>query len=794
MSRRGRLRVPVLAAVTTALAGMIFSGLFHAAGEVERRPRRSTPEAGVTPVGALLPPPTPHASEPIPDSPEYDYPVAEIESAISYLPSLTPVPFATPSPAPEPTPRAAIVCEGDRVCYRDNGKMIVAEGNVRIGYKNMELTADRITVYVDRKEAYAEGNVTLIQGTNVITSDQIRYDFIKEKGLMSPGSGYYAPWYGRAETVDSEGREKVTFISGDATTDDYDDPDYRLEAGKFIIYPDDKIVAHNIVVYVGSVPILWMPYYRRSLKDNCRGFFFYPGYRNSWGFFFLSGYHWCAPGINTTFHLDYRYRRGLAYGFDGRFYLGDSGRGEWQTYYLQDRGYEEDDGGITTRERYLIEFNYRQNLFYRIGGYLSLHYLSDADIRKDFFRREYDADSQPESYIYLDRRWNNITLSVKVRPRLNKFYTVTEKLPEAKVQIQQFQIGESDFYYQGENSFTSFRKIYAHMGSALYESSRFDTFHQISYSKKFFGWLNFYPATSIRGDYYSRGPGKTEEEGAGAEAGATTAPTPETTPTPPPDPTDRRDFWRRVFSYSVGVSTDIYGIFPAQNDWLEIYKLRHVITPSINYIFTDNPSVYYEDIYQFDSIDKIYRRNYFQLGFRNQLQTKRIRGSGEESWTLIDLILSTNLYTKPDRDNYGRLIGDLDGELEITPFSWLGFDLKQTYNTYDNQFKESTLNAWVRPEDNWWFTFYHNYRRAKDRNRVSGEVYFRINPIWAFKVYGRYDTVEGRFEEESFTIYRDLHSWSSYLRFQYQNAEEEFSVYLALWIKAFSQTPLNLSN
>jgi len=104
------------------------------------------------------------------------------------------------------------------------------------------------------------------------------------------------------------------------------------------------------------------------------------------------------------------------------------------------------------------------------------------------------------------------------------------------------------------------------------------------------------------------------------------------------------------------------------------------------------------------------------------------------------------------------------------------------------------LDLWIRPEDDWWLTFSHNYRQSKDRNRVSSELYLRINPIWAFKVYGRYDTVNGEFEEESFTIYRDLHSWSSYIRFQHRKEEEEYSAYLGLWIKAFSQSPLHMSN
>ncbi|MFH1037597.1 MAG: LptA/OstA family protein [PVC group bacterium] len=727
-----------------------------------------------------------------PTPPEY---AGEIPGpAPAFTPSATVPPgIVTPSPRPVPTPLPAIVCEGDRVRYRDSGKTIVAEGNVRIGYKNMELTADRVTVYIDRKEAYAEGNVTLTQWNNVITTDKIRYDFVKEQGIMSPGSGYYAPWYGRSETVEAEGREKITFLEGKASTCDEDEPHYRIEAKKLIIYPDDKLVGYNNVVYVGSVPVFWLPYYRKTLKDNCRGFFFYPGFRNTWGFFFLSGYHWCVPGLQTTFHLDYRYRRGLAYGLDGLFNIDSSGWGEWQTYYLKDQRYENAAGEISTRERYLIELEYRQNLVYRVGGNLSLHYMSDDTVRKDFFRREYDADSQPESYLFLDRRWQDITLSLEFKPRLNEFEKVTEKLPEAKLQVQEFQIWESDFYYQGSNSFANFKKKFPDEASPRYASGRFDTFHQLSYSRKFFGWLNFYPAVSLRGDFYSRGPGKTDTASSSAAAAASAAPTPK--PSPSPAPPDQRDFWREVFAYSVGVSTDIYGIYPAaRSDWLEIDKLRHVITPSVDYIFINNPSVYYEDIYQFDKIDKIKRANYFDLTLRNQLQTKRYRKRSEESWTLVDLILSTPLYAKPDRDNSGRLMGDLDTHLEVTPFSSIGIDLDNIYNTYDNRFIENTLDIWVKPEDDWWVTFSHYYRQKKDRNEVGAEVYLRINPLWAFKIYGRYDTVAGRLNEESFTIYRDLHCWSSYLRFERREDENEYSVFLALWIKAFEKSPLNLSN
>jgi len=73
-------------------------------------------------------------------------------------------------------------------------------------------------------------------------------------------------------------------------------------------------------------------------------------------------------------------------------------------------------------------------------------------------------------------------------------------------------------------------------------------------------------------------------------------------------------------------------------------------------------------------------------------------------------------------------------------------------------------------------------------------MFFRINPKWACKLYGRYSFEEERFEEESLTIYRDLHCWDSYLRFRHHDETNEFEVFLSFWMKSFPDVPLFLSN
>ncbi|MCX6349874.1 MAG: hypothetical protein NTV79_10320, partial [Candidatus Aureabacteria bacterium] len=76
----------------------------------------------------------------------------------------------------------------------------------------------------------------------------------------------------------------------------------------------------------------------------------------------------------------------------------------------------------------------------------------------------------------------------------------------------------------------------------------------------------------------------------------------------------------------------------------------------------------------------------------------------------------------------------------------------------------------------------------------SASVFFRASPLWAFRVYGRVDLENSELEEESVTVFRDLQCWDSYISYRHLDATGDNEVMLVLWIKAFSESPLNLSN
>ena len=98
------------------------------------------------------------------------------------------------------------------------------------------------------------------------------------------------------------------FISTNAvvTADDSSKPLLQIRAKRIRIYPGDRIVATDAVLYVGQVPIFYWPYYTRSLKKDPNSFGLTPGYRSIYGAYLLGSYTWLlnehlmASCISTT--------------------------------------------------------------------------------------------------------------------------------------------------------------------------------------------------------------------------------------------------------------------------------------------------------------------------------------------------------------------------------------------------------------------------------------------------------------------------------------------------------------
>ncbi|MGB3242477.1 MAG: LptA/OstA family protein, partial [Candidatus Omnitrophota bacterium] len=146
-------------------------------------------------------------------------------------------------------PGQPIVVDGDKVEYFEEENRIVAEGNVSITYGDIKLTCDRIEVNTKSQQALCQGNVRIDQPEGVMTGDRIRYDFIRKEGEIIGGEVKAFPWFGRAEETGKVAKNEYLLRNGWITTCDLDMPHYRIKAGEIRVFPDEKVIAKNVVFY-----------------------------------------------------------------------------------------------------------------------------------------------------------------------------------------------------------------------------------------------------------------------------------------------------------------------------------------------------------------------------------------------------------------------------------------------------------------------------------------------------------------------------------------------------------------
>ncbi|MBN1872352.1 MAG: LPS-assembly protein LptD [Candidatus Omnitrophica bacterium] len=661
-----------------------------------------------------------------------------------------------------------IVVNGDKVQYDHANKIVTGTGNVSINYKDIRITCDKITVNLDAKEGLAEGNVTLYQQDNVFSAENVVYNFENKTGELINGEMKMPPWYGNAESIEKVADQEFDLNKSYITTCDYEKPHYRIEARTIKIYLGDRVTAWNVLFYVGDMPIMYIPYYNHPLKDNLPQVNLVPGHNDEWGAYLLSSWrYYFHPDSKGHVHVDWRSKRGFAEGLDYKYGMEKFGKGYARFYYLHDK---EPGSGIDDK-RYRVQVRHKwpvdENTF--MAG--EFHKLSDRDFIKDFFyKEEYELDHEPQTYLTLIGAKENYTLSMLYRPKVNDFFTVTERLPEARLNIRKLKLlNHLNLYYTNTSSIAVLNKSFANdvdgaRAGDSYDATRADTYNELSYPFSLFGFLNLNPFIGTRQTFY------TEDE-AGND-----------------------NIVRDLYNTGVDIYARSYKIYDVETNFLnlDINKIRHLIIPSARYEYIREPKVSPEDLLQFDEIDAIRQKNSVELAIEHKLQTKRHADDGSEKTVdLLSFIVSSEYVFLDDFGQDNKLLG-IKYDLETRPYDWLYFDAEAHLDREARQF--DTFNADLHVTKYKDMTFGAGYRYEQDENsQVTSYFNYDIpnkdwKKRWGFRIYNRYELQEKQFQEQEYTIVKDLHCWSSELTCRIED-ETDYTFWVIFRLKAFPDIP-----
>jgi LPS-assembly protein len=672
-----------------------------------------------------------------------------------------------------------IIVNGDNVEYFTESKQVTAQGNIVINYGGAKLSCDKITVNTETGEAVAEGNVRIVDERGIIEGEKVIYNFKTKTGVISDANFMAQPYFGQAKKVEKV--NDVELLAHDAymTTCNYDRPHFRFQARKLDFFRGDKIQSEKNIVYLGPIPVLYLPRFSRSLKDTQTHIQVSPGKSSDWGYYMLTATRFnLGQNLSSRVYLDYRDKLGLAEGFGTNYQSRGFGRGDFKFYYTDERPKAALEAGefqrYLVRWRHSWEIDPRTNLiseYYRIFDDKRKDLGSEYNMLKDYFYREYEKDARPLSYALLHHYFSYSSLDLLLQKRTNSWYEQLEKLPELKYTLPSIRVGASPFYFENVLQGANFNYKYPPPtpSSSDISVNRLDAYNKVSLPFHL-AFINFNPFVANRSTYYTSLVG-----------GSSISP-------------------RTVFYTGVDASTKFYRVFALKSNFLgmDIDGLRHIISPSVRYGYNHFPTVSSNRLKQIDALDSIGSNNELTFQFANKLQTRREGKivdlaylSLESSYQFYNVDAMT--YEKSN-DNFTDFLIDL----ELFPYAWLRLDSDATYRPSEKYFTEVNYSVSFLLGAERSLSIGQRYQR-KGSNEITSGFKWRFNPKWKFSCYQRYalhgnpglSLLKGMLEQE-YSIARDLHCWIMEVAFN-RKKEEGSTIWFIFRLKAFPELEFDFS-
>ena len=697
--------------------------------------------------------------------------------------------------------------------YEDG--VAIATDNVAIHMGDTDIYADRARYNTTTKIVEVEGNVRIYRGTSLYVGERAVYNTETREVNADKLQTLDFPFYVAGERVSTISENAKLVQKGSFTTHDSASPDFQIRATTVRIHEGDRVILKNATFYVGKVPIFYWPYVYQSL-DDAYSFVVSPAYMSSWGPSLLGRVTFpISEQIKGAVRLDYRVRRGAAIGFQPDIKYGKDSYAKIRTYFADDQNPTLNrtsmPRGPIANERYRLSLENRTNFGGGVTGFANVAKLSDPFILQDFFQAEFRVNPQPDNIVALNYYNRGYSLTAFSRFQVNDFYEATERLPEIALEVKRQPVFGSPIFYEGEASFANLRRNFADRSYFQdYDAVRLDTFHQFLYPNTYFGWLSVVPRVGYRATYYTQSRDLSNvvfQPDSNALVPTFLIPPPNRdTPLLPGG-----DRFRNLVNAGVEASFKVSRAWEqAQSRALGLDGLRHILQPFANFSYVIGDQTNPAELLQFDrylpstrlrpiefpqftSIDSIDNWSIVRLGVRNRLQTRR--DDTTINWMEMETYFDVNLDNPYNRSDYSNVYNNV----RFNPLPWASLGINSQLPLLTNGFTEVNTDVRFQPTANVALSFGHRFLNENPFFSNSSVYYYgayvRLNDHWAVAGGGRYEAISGNFEEQRYTVYRDLTSWVASLGAIVRNngGVKEYGVLLSFTLKALPKFSFDLN-
>lgn len=678
----------------------------------------------------------------------------------------------------------------------DNGVVFTLRGNARVAGRDFYLSADAIRLRIGFRNGrfknprvlsiYAEGAADLHRNTERITAEALYLDMLGEEAIalkarvrgIAPEGDIPVHFY--AGVVRQVSRYRFICQSpGFFSTSQFATPHYRVEGRRPEIIrgpgwhrwrerdqeetkagtedraqsdlPQSVVVSsRDNLVYVTSIPVFYWPFIS---KDVTTGAFLIRSleYSNSsnlgstvkaaWNLYDLGLLY--NDWSELTLYTDGYSRRG--FGIGARFdYEGESREGFAKFYYIHDSSDTDDENLLTpTESRGEITWQHREKLPYNIVADVDTSRVSDRNFLRIYDREEWDNAKDRETTIFLRRHDANRLYTAQWTSRINYFQNTVERQT-----VGFHTIGEPVFDTPLLwTSHTEVGRLNLRMDDDLNRPdavARADSAHELSWPFQL-GPVRLDPF--IWGDlaYFSD---QIRENGNAVRAAS---------------------------ALGLRAATNFYRTFDIQSKTFSLDRIRHILTPTLEYLNLWGVTKEPKHLVQHDEIDALDQDHTLRAGIHNRLQTHRY----------IDGKRQTTDFLTADLDYVGRFRKTLYNQNEQdkleASLNW-HVDENITLASTDNRLNLATgelerlngaisLNYWRPFEIGFSQSYYLDTEIAHSPQHLVSAITCKYQPVysrWRVELSTAYDfeaerqagdTKDPKDLSTAITFYRQLDDW-----------------------------------
>ena len=639
--------------------------------------------------------------------------------------------------------------EADEINYNQNLDEYTASGNVLIYKQNIKLTADFVRLDHKNMKAYAEGNVVLTNGEDILRGASMEMDLDNQIGSVKDGNLFLKEnnFHLSGELIKKVGDNTYTIDEGTLTTCDGKNPAWKITGKKVKVKEDGEGTATHVTLWARKMPVIYSPFFYYPARKKRQSGFLIPegGTSDRLGIYYTQPYFWAIDkSSDATFYAEYMNSRGLRPGMEYRYYLDKWSKGTWMIDGFVD---EKIDNGLgdssekwgfpdgsqeilrQNQDRYWLRGSHHQNMPWGVQAKLDVDLVSDQDYTREFkrgdmgwnssksyfeqvFNRDLDDFNDPirTNQLNFNKLWPRYSLNAQLRYDLDSTIrnthnpdTTLQQLPVVEFDGVKQRISTSRYFYNLNSQY-----IYYWREDGK-RTQRLDAHPRFYMPLQFKPFVNLEPSVGLRETLW-----RTDKEEFGPE--------------------DKKFYHRELYDAGLDLFTEIYGVF--QTGGKSIEAVKHTIRPQITYEFI--PDVKQDDLPYFDSTDRIVNENRLIYSLTNTLTSKTNQNSNfkvshrvaQENATIVDSntrynyndffrfeLLQSYDIKVPEGNDPDRPFSPIEARLDFVPGKYISVDADAQWSVYDMGLLSHNIatNFWDGRGD----SLYVEYRYTKDSDEIT---------------------------------------------------------------------------